>query len=163
MVGCKVIGAIAQCSTTCVKQTGCSATSGITTTATVPWTVVNTIPTETTAAAPTPECNMDDASGLPYNVFQGVYGQFGDEVDKGGSALKWIVDSHGNRIPPKKRDLQERTPPPNPDTYKNYMIDLMWSPLDTGATCTKSCSEAYGLLANGQCKLNDESKRKKKK
>lgn len=158
LVNCRMIGAIERCGTTCAKKTGCGATA-LRTATIVPWTAAaaDAQPTEPPAPpVPRPQCNMEDASGLPFNVFKSVYGQFCGEVDKAKSALTWIVDSRGNRIPTRRRSLHGRTPPPNPDTYNNYKIDLTWSPGGNAeATCAKSCSDAYGLLVNSPCKLNE--------
>lgn len=156
-VNCRFIGALEKCQTTCTEVTSCGATSKLTTTTTVPWTFFFTesqVPTQT-AKPPAPKCNMDDASGMPFNVFNGVYGSFCSEIGKyQKKEAKWTVDSRGNQASQAARrfaELLARTPPPNPYTYRDYKVDLKWTPAQGDAACAKSCKDAYALIATSPC------------
>lgn len=156
-VNCRFIGALEKCQTTCTEVTSCGATSKLMTTTTVPWTFSFTesqVPTQT-AKPPAPKCNMDDASGMPFNVFNGVYGSFCSEIGKDQKKeAKWTVDSRGNQASQAARrfaELLTRTPPPNPDTYRDYKVDLKWTPAQGDAACAKSCEDAYALIATSPC------------
>lgn len=101
------------------------------------------------------ECNLNSVSHFPCNVFRGVYGKYCSAVDKNTKAdLTWIVDSYGNKIPPRKERVQARSSPPNPATWKDYRIDLGWSPdRYSDSDCIKGCTDAFDWLSNTPCKL----------
>lgn len=98
---------------------------------------------------PTPECDMDNASGLPANVFRpNTYTKFCEAVEKDPKKeLNWIVGVDGNEIP---RLRSKRSPPPNPDAYNDYKIALSWNGGDD--SCGKGCKDAFDTMAQGQCK-----------
>lgn len=158
-VDCRQVGALRACTTSCSEQSSCGPTSSgpLETRTVVPWTVVADADAQPTDAPSEPseppktECDMDDESGLPFNVFQGVYGQFCDEAKREGS-LRWSVDSRGNRIPLMRRHLHERTPPPDPDAYPDVRIHLEWAPNEDAAVeCMTSCADAYYTLSQSPC------------
>lgn len=111
-----------------------------------------------TAPKPTesidPKCDKDMLSGVAYNVFNGVYGKFCEQIDKDqgedkDNGLGWVVDSHGNKIPHRKRSwLVGRTPPPNPDSYSDFNFELVWDRKDDKGKgkCTTSCKTAYDTI-----------------
>jgi hypothetical protein len=104
---------------------------------------------------PEPQCDMDDISGVPSNVFNtGVFREFCNEVNRNKeTALVKVVDSHGNIIPPKraarKRATRKRTPPPNADSYSQFTFSLEW----TGGndTCHADCEESFSAIATSPC------------
>ncbi|PLW12162.1 hypothetical protein PCANC_16730 [Puccinia coronata f. sp. avenae] len=104
-------------------------------------------PKETTP----PQCDMSDSSRVPYNVFDGVYGRFCENTLTNSplNPLSQIVDSHGYVIPPKKRSLSKRTPPPNPDAYQDYKFGLSWS--GGKGACSLSCNEAFKAGSTSPC------------
>lgn len=101
-----------------------------------------------------PECNKSVLSGVAYNVFNGVYGKFCEEIDKDQREDKdngrgWVVDSHGEKKPIKKRGwLEGRTPPPNPDSYSDFNFELVWDRNDDKGKgqCVTSCKKAYETI-----------------
>lgn len=108
-----------------------------------------------------PDDNVDpvcdsDVTLIPWNVFSpGIYEKFCDKVkdsNDGKDSVAWIVDSAGNRIPPKvkARRLQPRTPPPNPETWADYLIELEWSGGD--GNCDHDCETMYRHIADSPCK-----------
>lgn len=146
-VGCSNRARLAVCETTCTTQTGCDATDTIVTTATEAWTaMIPSVPT--TTAMPDTSCDLDDPSGLPANVFDGVFGSFCSDVD-GFSNPSWLVDVSGKRV---DNDIEPRTPPPNPQNYGKYRVTLSFQGSEKAWVCSRSCSEAYKLLANSPCK-----------
>jgi hypothetical protein len=95
---------------------------------------------------------MGDSSRVPYNVFNGVFGTFCENtLNNPLSSLSQIVDSRGFVIPPRKRGLSKRTPPPNPDAYKDYKFGLSWS--GGKGACSLSCEEAFNAASSSPCKL----------
>ncbi|KAI7955322.1 hypothetical protein MJO28_005722 [Puccinia striiformis f. sp. tritici] len=97
-----------------------------------------------------PQCDMSDISRVPYNVFNGVFGTFcKNTLDNPLNGLSQIVDSRGFVVPPRKRSLFKRTPPPNPDTYMDYRFGLSWS--GGKGTCSLSCDEAFKAASNSPC------------
>ena len=156
-VSCQILGALEYCATDCVKKTACGATTGISTVITVPWTAVVAVDAKPTAPVtpPATECDMNDASGLPYNVFQGLFGGFCKEAQGRTSQLAWVVDSSGNQIPILRASVQKRTPPPDPATWIDYHTSLIWTPAEgPGEPCKLSCSDAFGVMANSPCELH---------
>ena len=104
-------------------------------------------------ALPKPSCDTNSVSNIPYNVFSpGVFTNFCAAVNKNGKgkALQQTVDSSGNLVSGNnKRTIWERTPPPNPSTYKGYKFALEWTGGD--GTCPSSCSDVFSSIANGIC------------
>ncbi|KAF9877524.1 hypothetical protein CkaCkLH20_05224 [Colletotrichum karsti] len=101
---------------------------------------------------PTIQCGKREASGLPWTIFAGekhtLTEQFCAEVEKNRmSKLRWIVDTEGHKL--RTMSLRRRAPPVTPDTYKDYSVELGWSPKPLG--CTKSCIDAYKFIAMGDC------------
>ncbi|KAA1122487.1 hypothetical protein PGTUg99_037689 [Puccinia graminis f. sp. tritici] len=97
-----------------------------------------------------PQCDMGDSSRVPYNVFNGVFGKFCENtLNNPLSGLSQIVDARGFVIPPRKRSLSKRTPPPNPDTYKDYKFGLSWS--GGKGSCSLSCEEAFHAASSSPC------------
>ncbi|KAH8433391.1 uncharacterized protein LDX57_011025 [Aspergillus melleus] len=145
-VGCSVRANLAVCHTTCTKTTGCSATGTIATTTVEPWTLA--APSQpTTTVTPEPSCDMDESSGLPANIFNGIYDSFCDEVD-GFSNPAWVVDMEGNR---KDKDLEPRTPPANPKNYEEYRAVLSFEASQKVWGCSLSCMDTYKLFSNSPC------------
>lgn len=102
---------------------------------------------------PDPKCDMNQISRVPYNVFSdGVYKNFCEQVGKDkGKEFKQTVDSKGAEIK-KKRDLFglfKRTPPPNPDAYKDYNFELSWTGGD--GSCSSDCHKAFDAMALSPC------------
>lgn len=101
-------------------------------------------------ASVSPQCDMSDSSRVPYNVFNGVFGRFCDTtLNNPLNSLSQIVDSQGYATPPRKRSLEKRTPPPNPDTYKDYKFGLSWS--GGKGACSISCIDAFKAASNSPC------------
>ncbi|GKT48486.1 uncharacterized protein ColSpa_08667 [Colletotrichum spaethianum] len=103
---------------------------------------------------PTLSCSKNKPAGLPWKIFAGsehsVTGQFCQEVEKSRKTkLSWIVDVEGNKQ--SNKPLMRRVPPVKPDTYKDYMVQLEWSPKDGSLGCTKTCTDAYKWIAMGEC------------
>lgn len=100
---------------------------------------------------PKPSCDMNKASNIPYNVFPFAYGPFCDTQSKNPkSAVNSYVDSNGKPIK-RQRSLDKRTPPPNPDTYKDYIFHLKWDPAGDATSCSKSCKDAWDYISNSPC------------
>lgn len=60
------------------------------------------------------------------------------------------VDSKGNVIPSsKRRSLNGRTPPPDPNAYGSYTFDLKWTGGD--GSCSSDCSNVYYTIAQSSC------------
>jgi hypothetical protein len=101
---------------------------------------------------PAPECDTNDASTVPWNVFSdGVYKGFCDKIagDK-NTALSQVVDSKGNVIPPKRRrSILGRTPPPDPDAFEGFTFALDWSGGD--GSCDSDCATSYYTIAQSPC------------
>ena len=104
---------------------------------------------------PGPKCDNKFVSGLPAKVFSldnKVFGQFCEAVGKNAnSKLEWIVDLDGNKVPRLNKRLLRRSPPADPNRYKDYRIILTWSGGENA--CGKGCEDAYRTMAAGQCKL----------
>lgn len=103
-----------------------------------------------------PECDMKGAvTSLPQNVFRlSVYNKFCEEVNKNqGQALTWTVDSNGNQIPllARRSRIDGRTPPPNPDAYRDYKVQLMWEPKERTDDCPVSCADAMKSIGFSPC------------
>jgi hypothetical protein len=104
-----------------------------------------------------PSCDMTHVSHFPYKLFRNVYSQFCKEVDSkyDYQDTTWMVDSAGNRIPPRKNKVQQRSPPENPEAYKDYRINLFFSPdVDTRFTCGKKCKDAFDLISESPCNFS---------
>jgi hypothetical protein len=104
-------------------------------------------------AANTPEkCDPNDTSGLPAKVFKGMYGDFCKAVvtDSSSLGLWWFVDNEGAKIPNRRRDLEERSPPVSANNYPNAMSYLAFE-TDDKKSCKMSCSEAFDTLIQGSC------------
>jgi hypothetical protein len=112
-----------------------------------------------------PVCNVDGViTEFPENVFRlGVYQKFCEEVSRAqDKELTGMVDSRGNQIPNREKFVSRtdrrvhvgiRSPPPNPDTWKDYRIQLRWQPGQATDTCADSCAEAMVSIANSPCKF----------
>lgn len=101
-------------------------------------------------------CDQSKTSGLPTNVFTaGIYKHFCEQIDKDDSkSLTQLVDYEGNEKV-WKRSLEERTPPPKPEAYKNAWTYLTFEKDAAPRECAKSCSDAFKFLANSPCELDD--------
>ncbi|KAK0105772.1 hypothetical protein ONS95_004290 [Cadophora gregata] len=154
---CSFVGIIQGCGTTCMQVSSCSSKTAsneepdIITTATIPWYDAAFVPTQVpiVPSVPLEECT-GGGSSFPYDSFSGAYGQFCAEIDKVHSSLNWNVDPLGNKIQAlRRRDLSvvQRSPPVNPETWKDWRINLNWIVGDA-PECTKSCSDAFKTLAN---------------
>lgn len=103
-----------------------------------------------------PDCNIDNASRVPANVFQSapIWKDFCDQLNGGDEKNddnRWMVtDIDGHKPTLLKRDLEARTPPPNPDSYRNYNFFLKFKANNQGI-CRASCADAYKEIAQGQC------------
>jgi hypothetical protein len=122
-------------------------------------------------------CDDKQISGLPYNVFHGtagnVYDKFCFNLDSTVSQ-EWIVNTHGDqksnepkrirrvdallkglRLPFFSNDAQEkRTPPPNPNSYDDYSIDLKWETNKNTLGCGQnldSCRQVFASVSNSPC------------
>jgi hypothetical protein len=109
-----------------------------------------------------PECDMNGVvSGFPENIFRNsVYNSFCAEVSKDTrKSVDWIVDKEGTRVNSgQKRSLRisGRTPPPSavgPNAYKDYTIQLKWTPKEGAGRCPESCTDALMGIANSGCKF----------
>ncbi|KAL9108961.1 MAG: hypothetical protein Q9227_006357 [Pyrenula ochraceoflavens] len=99
-----------------------------------------------------PVCNMEEASLVPYNVFQsGVYKKFCDDISKNPQHhFSKSVDIHGNYIPSKNvRSLERRTPPSDPTTYEGWSFDLDWTGGD--GICKSDCNDSFSLISQSPC------------
>ncbi|KAL9106051.1 MAG: hypothetical protein Q9227_008894 [Pyrenula ochraceoflavens] len=113
-------------------------------------------------------CDTKSISDIPYNVFYGqnggVFDSFCFAIDS-AQPLNWKVDAHGNQKAPSKRDVlplplspldqrdDKRTPPPNPDTWNKYTIELDWKP-DSNKGCGQSavsCEDAFVHITDSPC------------
>ncbi|KAJ8132073.1 hypothetical protein O1611_g1551 [Lasiodiplodia mahajangana] len=99
---------------------------------------------------PPTECDRDNLSDIPANVFGGpqnnVYHHFCDNW-AAGTELRMTVDASGNNKSPEWQ-LLRRTPPPNPDLYTHYNIDLGFTPSDGDEKCVKECVDAFSQISN---------------
>ncbi|KAJ5084908.1 hypothetical protein NUU61_009487 [Penicillium alfredii] len=142
-VGCKLVGALGLCSTSCAETTACmsttagygSTTASITTTSIEPWTAIKPISTGKTIQ-PHPSCELNAPSDFGAQYFTDkVYGGFCHKVGK--DKLEWTVDKDGKQI-----SLNKRTPPP---THDNAQFTLKFEPSDDGQ-CDMSCDKAFSLM-----------------
>lgn len=110
-----------------------------------------------------PECDMNGVvSGFPENIFRNsVYNSFCAEVSKDTrKSVDWTVDKEGTRVNSgQKRSLRisARTPPPSavgPNAYKDYTIQLKWTPKEGAGRCPESCTDALMGIANSGCKFS---------
>ena len=82
----------------------------------------------------------------------GVFSNVCDAVNKNGKskALQQTVDSSGHVVSGNnKRNIWERTPPPNPSAYKGYKFALDWTGGD--GSCPSDCSDVFSAIANDIC------------
>lgn len=103
---------------------------------------------------PTANCDMDNLSEIPGNVFGGpknnVYHHFCESwLDD--AEFKMRVDAAGSNKDPeiiKQKKIQGRTPPPNPDVYKVYDFNLGFesSGGDGKKECAQNCTVAFDTL-----------------
>lgn len=104
-----------------------------------------------------PTCDMNKVSEVPYNVFddgQGntIYGNFCNNLKGLDPSINYgeTVDSRGN--PKSSSKLRfKRTPPPNPDSFKDYSFDLSWVPNKRSNQCTQDCNSAFSYLIESEC------------
>ena len=84
-----------------------------------------------------------------------MYGDFCKEVVTGSSRLGlwWVVDNEGFKIPNRRRDLEERSPPVSANNYPDARSYLAFERDDKKA-CKMSCSEAFDTLIQGSCTLS---------
>ena len=139
--GCKLIGAIAECSTSCVTPSGsCSATSSgtieVTTTATIPWTVVANdlaVPTTSIASAAKAKCTPSNM-GVDVVVAQALANKFctGLDLSKSSSAS---IQGNATGLP---------------DPYGSSMF---FNFSQTADTCYLGCNTSYTQIISA-CKLN---------
>lgn len=106
-------------------------------------------------------CDTTKVSDFPQSIFEGVYDSFCAEVNNTQSGLTWTVDSSGKKMSPKAlRNAQTfigvRTPPTNPEQYRDYRTTLQWQRRDAGEPCFSSCSDAYSFSA-GNCEYRSKS------
>ncbi|KAM0280464.1 hypothetical protein ACHAQH_004043 [Verticillium albo-atrum] len=64
---------------------------------------------------------------------------------------KMTVNAKGENVNPEPH-LERRTPPPNPDSYKDWRFDLSFKPGE-GGECKMGCDEAYEKI-EGYCTSN---------
>lgn len=113
--------------------------------------------TTPTGPAPSPSCDTNALSGIPYNVFSGsssgstdVYGKFCDAVGKDQTKeLTWTTDASGNEKSKKFRSMK-RTPPPNPSAYDSYSFKLDFKP-SSDSSCRSSCADAFSTISTSPC------------
>lgn len=102
----------------------------------------------------TPEkCDPNDTSGLPAKVFEGMYGDFCEQVTAGGSVaigLYWLVDNQGRWVMHRRRDSEKRSPPVSANNYPDARAYLTFQK-DGDKSCKMSCSEAFDTLIQGSC------------
>lgn len=106
------------------------------------------------ADLPSPKCDMNKASRVPWNVFSpGVYQSFCNSItDKTKKNKKDArVNSKGEEQTPKRAVSRSsrRTPPPNPDTYSKYTFDLHWTGGDN--SCFSDCAASFAAIAASPC------------
>ncbi|KAK8057591.1 hypothetical protein PG996_011528 [Apiospora saccharicola] len=103
---------------------------------------------------PSANCDMDNLSKIPGNVFGGsknnVYHHFCDNWVADVEA-KMRVDAAGNNKDPeiiKSKKIQGRTPPPNPNVYKDTDFNLGYKPSggDGKKQCAQNCTVAFDTL-----------------
>lgn len=115
---------------------------------------------------PDAECEMDWASALPYNVFRSTFQDFCKRADSNIiRPLTVTANSKGDLKPPPlvvqdpnhyPFPPQKRTPPPNPNAYKDVKIQFTWRPTVKGA-CKLSCTEAFESITSSPCKFHTPS------
>ncbi|KAK1506525.1 uncharacterized protein CCOS01_16577 [Colletotrichum costaricense] len=100
------------------------------------------------------ECAIEDPSGLQWDVFYGprynLVSQFCKQQSQDeANSLSWKVDINGNELSP----LQDRSPPVTPSTYKEYGVQLSWTPQASFVTgsCSRSCAKTYQDTAQSYC------------
>ncbi|KAK8016932.1 hypothetical protein PG993_015121 [Apiospora rasikravindrae] len=145
-VSCSMRGAMQFCQTGCP----CSGQAQPTLYSTVafdPWAWPTSLPND----GPAKDC-PGDLSEFPGNVFykdKGVPAKFCAEVSKDTKKpLEWMVNSYGEQA----KRLGARTPPPNPDTWKDYRITLMWNPREgENDVCSEDCTGAFDAFRGSEC------------
>jgi hypothetical protein len=122
-------------------------------------------------------CDDKQISGLPYNVFHGtagnVYDKFCFNLDS-TVGQEWTVNTHGeqqSKDPKQTRGAdtllersslpffgniaqEKRTPPPNPNSYDDYSIDLKWETNKDTLGCGQnldSCRQVFASVSNSPC------------
>ncbi|KAK2054178.1 hypothetical protein LY76DRAFT_608605 [Colletotrichum caudatum] len=93
---------------------------------------------------------INDPSGLHWDVFYGqkynVVSQFCSQQGRDeANVLSWKVNINGNRQPA----IEERSQPVTPNTYKDYRVNLRWTPNKdfVSGSCPKSCLQTYQDIA----------------
>ncbi|KAK1966797.1 hypothetical protein LY78DRAFT_669487 [Colletotrichum sublineola] len=101
------------------------------------------------------KCDLSHPSGLQWDVFYGrsynVVSEFcKQQAQDEANALSWKVDINGNRQQPA---MEERSPPITPNTYKNYQVNLVWTPHRdfVSGLCPQSCLQTYQDIAQSHC------------
>ncbi|EEH42138.2 uncharacterized protein PADG_06958 [Paracoccidioides brasiliensis Pb18] len=113
---------------------------------------------------PKQKCDTNWVSSYPFNAFDLTHKEF-CRVVKGqsnpGRPVRLTVNSKGNikispitvqdpNSPGYPFSRRKRTPPPNPNTWKDITIQYTWRET-IGGTCSASCDEAYSLIARSEC------------
>ncbi|KAI0529941.1 hypothetical protein GGR58DRAFT_518848 [Xylaria digitata] len=105
-----------------------------------------------TQPSPTTQCDVNNLSNIPKNVFDGpqnnVYHQFCDKWAAGTEPIM-TVDAKGNNkdAEGQLRSLR-RTPPANADAYTHYNINLGFKPSDSGNECVQDCADAFSQIGS---------------
>ncbi|KAK8015582.1 hypothetical protein PG991_008470 [Apiospora marii] len=120
---------------------------------------------------PSANCDMDNLSDIPGNVFGGsknnVYHHFCE---------RWVadydpkmrVDAAGNNKDPeiiKSKKIQGRTPPPNPKVYKDHDFNLGFKPSggEGKKQCAQNCTVAFDTLYSTCSNTGAKDQRMQKK
>lgn len=102
----------------------------------------------------TPEvCDPNDSSGLPTEVFKGMYGHFCESIETAKSidlGRWWFVDNKGLKIVNRRRGLDKRSPPVSTSSFPKARSYLSFEK-DGDKACKMSCSEAFDTLIQGSC------------
>lgn len=100
-------------------------------------------------------CAIECSSGLQWDVFYGprynLVSQFcKQQLQDEANPLNWKVDINGDELSP----IQDRSPPVTPSTYKEYEVQLSWTPQESFVTgsCSESCAKTYQDIAQSYCK-----------
>jgi hypothetical protein len=118
-------------------------------------------------------CDDKQISGLPYNVFHGTAGNVFDKFCFNLDSTvgqEWTVNTNGEQQSnePKKmrraerhsfpllgnNGQEKRTPPPNPNSYDDYSIDLKWETNKDTLGCGQnldSCRQVFASVSNSPC------------
>ncbi|MCJ1280190.1 hypothetical protein MMC21_008017 [Puttea exsequens] len=103
-------------------------------------------------------CDINSYSKVDEPFFAGLYPSFCSAVAAGGgkkALSKTLTSSDYHPVGKRSGSLSPRTPPVNPNIYKFYNFDFVWTgSADSAMECYKDCNEAFNAITAAPCGLS---------